>query len=193
MHTATALRACKVAEYFLKWFSLDFRWTQTGILLPSKAQGLLELVQLLHRLHGWLGNPRLACCWPKGSQCRSFLSVFHPWGPWHSCSLAIRKSSFYQTHPLLSWALLMAPSHRNAAVQIWDCAWLRARFGASLYLLLLYRESLTFSVLQLTLVKTQRKEASCSPQVFSDYTKYWMHFSHEAQTADGMAKSRRVF
>lgn len=96
-----------------------------------------------------------------------FLSLFYPWGPWHSCSLAIRKPSFHQTHPLLSWALLMAPSHRNAAVQIWDCAWLRARFGASVYLLLLYREALTFSVLQLTLVKTQIKEVSCFPWVFS--------------------------
>lgn len=40
-------------------------------------------------------------------------------------------------------------------------------FGASVYLLLLYSESLTFSVLQLTLVKTQIKEVSCSPWVFS--------------------------
>lgn len=111
---------------------------------------------------GNAAHPRAACA--------GLLSVFRPWGPWHSCTLATRKPRhilFYQIDPLLSWALLMAPSHRNAAIQIWDCVWLRAGAEASVYLLLLYREALTFSVLQLALVKTQIKEVSCSPWVLS--------------------------
>lgn len=43
----------------------------------------------------------------------------------------------------------------------------RAGFGASVYLLVLYREALTFSVLQLTVVKTQITEFSCFPWAFS--------------------------
>lgn len=43
-----------------------------GTLLPSKAQGLPELVPILNRPHGWLEIPRWADCRPKGSQCRSF-------------------------------------------------------------------------------------------------------------------------
>lgn len=143
-----------------------------GILL----QGLPELVQ--HKVclswprsstdcrGGW-EVPAGHAADPRAASASLFLSIFHPWGTWHSCSLAIRKPSFYQTHPLLIWALLMAPSHRNAAVQIWDWAWFRAGFRASVYLLLLYREFLALSVLQLTLVKTQIKEVSCSPWVFS--------------------------
>lgn len=97
MHAATALRACTVAEYFLKPFSLDFQWTQTTILLPSKAQGLLGLVQILHRLHGWLGNPWWACCSPKGSLCKSpvCISTLRAMAQLHSGHQETK------THPLL--------------------------------------------------------------------------------------------
>lgn len=57
--------------------------------------------------------------------------MFCTWGTWYGCSMEAKKPASYQTHPPLSWTLLLAPSSLKAAIWLWDAGWLRAGFAAS--------------------------------------------------------------
>lgn len=134
MYDEITHRACAVAGHFLKLIFLKKAFpglpvNTHGLTVTFQSTRLAQVPDPPERQGGW-ENPDGHAADPRpGSQGLS-LFLFCHWAPTHSCSLEARKPPRHQTHPPLSWALLVAPSSLNAAVWLGDHAWLGAGFGA---------------------------------------------------------------
>lgn len=115
-------------QFKKKTQSLDFQRTHVVLLfVPFQST---RLAQVPSPPQGGGETPDGCAADPRPGSPGLSLSVFCPPGPKHSCNLAARKPAIDETCSSFRWALLMAPSYSNAAVWLWDRAWLRAGFGA---------------------------------------------------------------